>query len=166
MPPPPSYSFQPLDSLSGGLAKPSLPQSCVSLVLLVYEGVECLVQAAVLLLLPPSSSFHAALLFPILLPSISAIHLSVASAPYVLVLHGLTRWHSLSWLIDRWPPPRSTLGIGSIPPSPLHPIASPMPYLLSSALFFLYHLSNAFVYFPATFPIMVMKDIAFPSSKN
>lgn len=27
---------------------------------------------------------------------VSATHLSVASAPYVLVLHGLTRWHSLS----------------------------------------------------------------------
>lgn len=49
------------------------------------------------------------------LSSISATDLSTVSVPYVLVLHGLTRWHSLSWLIDRWPSPRPTLGIGSIP---------------------------------------------------
>jgi len=102
--------------------------------------------------------------------SISATHLSVV--PYVLVLYGLTRWHSLSWLIDRWPPPpppppspppRSTSGIGSTPSPPAPQTVHPSLFFWS---IFLISSIKCFRLFSRCFSIMVMRDIAFPSSKN
>lgn len=69
-------------------------------------------------------------------------------------------------ILINWPMASSTFHPRHRFHPPLLPRAPPMPCLPSSILFFLCHLSNAFVYFPATFPIMIMKDIAFLFSKN
>lgn len=88
--------------------------------------------------------------------SVSATHLSVASAPYVLVLHGLTRWHSLSWLIDRWPPPRPTLGISSTSclPEPPFPflLCAPRRPSVCALLFLLYFSYIIYQVFSSIFP--------------